>query len=231
MTTPTSASGSVFDGDGFTDADLRALYDRSAGAVVYIDESYRTAGQAHGDGFYILTAVVIPRDRIVRIRAKLTDIADSTRWHTSQAARDEDGREKTLKMSRYLARAATTVVAVQTPVTAADADAEGARAACFGALLGALCNNGMLEPTGLVVLERRRDTHQQNFDGRTINALRAAGTIHETLLVYQGSPATESLLWAPDVVSWATRQWIARSDDSYIEPLRATKRFFQVTVT
>lgn len=221
----------LYDGAGFSDESLRQLYGQSSGMVAFVDESYRAPKQAlGGNSFYILTAVLIPRDRIVTTRSKLLEIAAVEKWHTSEEARDADGREKILKMSRYLARVSGSVIAVMSKISPADKDAEDARRSCFGALLEGMCQGNLVTETGLVVIERRRDAAQQKEDGQTINALRRNRRIHETLFVHQGSPATEALLWAPDVISWAARQEIALDSPKYLEPLRRLNRIRQITV-
>jgi hypothetical protein len=214
---------SIFDGDGFDDRDLRELYLNSSGPIAYIDESYSAPKQARGNGFYLLTAVILERDRVSVVRSKLRTIARVERWHTTDAAGTTGGPERIVRMTRYLADTATSVIAAQTSIPPSDRDADGARAQCFEMLLGDLCDKGELERNGLVVIERRRDIDQRREDGRTVNRLRSRGIIHRNLLVHQGSPAGESLLWAPDVVSWAARQTITRHEKTYLEPLARAK--------
>jgi hypothetical protein len=222
---------SLFDGEGFSDPQLRTLYEHSTGPIAYIDESYRSPAQARGNGFYILTAVVLERDRVVHTRAKLREIAQTHKWHTTNEALTEHGRKKILKMSRHLASAALSVLAVQSKITAADKDTEQARYACFDTLLGDMCaRTQQLQVTGLVVLERRRDTRQRNADDRTIHRLRHAGTIHRELVVHQGSPGGESLLWAPDVVSWSARQSVTMNNKVYLEPLAKARTIRMILV-
>lgn len=215
---------SLFDGAGLSDAQLRTLYARTAGPVAYVDESYRAPTQAlGGNSFYLLAAVLVERDRIARTRSKLRDIAEVVKWHTSDEALTAEGRTKILKMTRYLSSSTMSVVAAQAKITPADKDAEHARRACFDTLLGDLCSRNQLDASGLVVLERRRDHGQRSTDSRTISALRRSGAIHRTLVVHPGSPSGESLLWAPDIVAWATRRLVANDDKTYVQPLAVAK--------
>lgn len=216
-----------YDGPGFDALDndgLAEAYDNTSGLVAFIDETYRAPSQAlKKSTFYILTAVVIERDRMAAVRAKLVEIAGGPRWHTRDEALTEEGRARIVKMTRYLASAATSVVAVHGEIPPADLHAEATRAACFDALLGDLCASGTLVPGGLAVYDRRRDAGPQEVDRATISATRKRQSIHRNLQVRPGRPAREALLWMPDVVAWATRQGLVEQTPQYVEPLSARK--------
>ncbi|QJU54216.1 hypothetical protein SCB71_13740 [Herbiconiux sp. KACC 21604] len=210
---------SIFEGDGFDDSALRDHYLNSSGRIAHVDESYRAPRQARGDAFYLLTAVVFERDRIAAVRAKLREIAEVERWHTTDQGRDDRGRAKILKMARYLASSSASVIVAQSEISPSDGDAELARRQCFATLLGDLCARGEIARNGLVVVERRRDFGQRALDQKTLHRLRSTGTIHRNLLVHQASPGGECMLWAPDVVAWSARQMVVRNNKVYVEPL------------
>lgn len=220
---------SPFDGDGFTDDELREQYANTSGPVAYIDESYLAPKQARGDGFYLLTAVLIERDNIVPVRATLRTIAGIEKWHTTDAGEIAAERPKITRMATLLGTGAHSVIAAQMKIPTKDLDAEGARATCFEALLGTLCTNGALTPNSLVVMERRRDGNMHKIDDATVKSLRTRGVIHRNLAVQQSSPAWESLLWAPDVVSWSARQLFRKNNTQYIKPLSKTLQIIQVS--
>lgn len=230
MQLPSEPTGQ-FDGDGFSDPKLRVLYDNSSGPIAFIDESYRAPSQAlEGNAFYILTAVVIARPRIVAVRDRLLEIANGTKWHTTEVARVDGGRAAIVRMTEYLASCSTSIVAYRAGIPATDRFAEQARALCFRSLLTDLCVCGTLALNGAVVYERRRDTSQLQADGRTISGLRRANGIHRALAVHPGSPASEFLLVAPDAVAWSTRQLTATNDKRFLEPLSRTSAIRIVNV-
>lgn len=197
------------------------MYAQAKGAAAaFIDESYRAPSQAlGGNSFYVLTAVLFPRERLDSIRQQLRAIVGPGRWHTTEAARSEAGQARIVKMSSALARLGAVVMAIQDPIPASDKNAEGARARCFEVLLSELCRTGSLDAQGAVVFERRRDAAQQKADNHTINMLRRGGKIPETLYVTPASPADESLLWAPDVASWAVRRHHTHNELEFVQPL------------
>lgn len=219
---------SPFDGEGFTDEQLREQYANTTGAVAYIDESFLAPRQARGDGFYLLTAVLIDREDIVAVRAGLRGIADVEKWHTTDAGEVASERPKITRMATLLGAKAQSVVAAQMQISPKDLDAERARATCFEALLSTLCADGSLTANSLVVMERRRDGTMQKIDDTTIKMLRTKGVIHRNLAVQQSSPAWESLLWAPDVVSWAARQLLRKNETEYIKPLSGSLQIIPV---
>ena len=230
MDSPSSV-GSSYAGEGFTDAELANFYQRTSGHIAFIDESYRSPNQDLGVGnntYYLLTAVVIRRTKVATVRARLLEIAGARKWHTTKEAQTAAGREKVLEMCRYLAQHSMSIVAVETKIETRDRDAEQARAACMETLFQFLCAN-ILPDDGLVVYERRQ-APQQPADRATVHRLRSRELIHPNLIVHPGSPATEALLWAPDIVAWATRRVFAEGRTEYVEPLKAAKHFQILTV-
>lgn len=210
--------GSGFDSED--DGGLADAYENTAGLIAYLDETYRAPAQTTTESkFYFLTAVLVEREKMAAIRSKLVDIAGSLAWHTSEQARTDEGKAKLLQMTHYLARSSASVLALKSPIALSDGNAEGARAACFEGLLGTLCSDGLLENRGLAVYDRRRDPVQRQADRTTITGLRKAATIHRNLQVHEGRPAREALLWAPDAVSWASRQALIEKRPAFLKPL------------
>ncbi len=204
---------------------LSDLYDRAQGTMVaFIDESYRAPSQAIGGGsFYLLTAVLFPRAHLDAIRTSLETLSGGGRWHTTDEAQTELGRERIIKMSAQIAKCGAVVVAIQDSIPAGDKNAEAARERCFEVLLSQLCGSGSLDPDGLVVFERRRDSHQRNSDNATIRSLRREGRIPQSLLVHPASPADETLLYAPDIAAWALRRAHTHDESQFIDPIAKTE--------
>lgn len=154
-----------------------------------------------------MTAYVVPTRLHKPIRDDLASIVGGGFWHTTEAHRDPALRPKVEALCEYVAEGSDDeriVVAVRVPIAADDQNAEEARALCFTALLGALV---ALEPrVALVVFEERRYQAQRNRDAATITRARGISAAMRVLPVFPASPADESLLWLPDVISFASYQ-------------------------
>lgn len=227
------ASRLTYEGPGFSDNALLPLYLDSAGNVAFIDESYLEPSRAIGGGntIYVVSAVLVPRARIRATRDKLVELTATGHWHTTERFRDVDGKEDILRMARYIARASATVVAVKAPLDTRDKGGEAARRACFEALVDRLLGGKLLDSNGLLVYEQRRDAAQRKADHATFRRLRSDGKIPDSFFVYEGSPGTEPLLWAPDVMAWATRRSIALDDHQWLAPVKARDRYRRVDVS
>lgn len=228
----TDASRLTYEGPGFSDKALLPLYLDSAGNVAFIDESYLEPSRALGGGntIYVVSAVLVPRARIRATRDKLVELTATGHWHTTERFRNPEGKEDILRMARYIARASATVVAVKAPLDAKDKGGEAARRACFEALVARLVGGNLLDSNGLLVYEQRREAAQRKVDQATFRRLRSDGTIPDSFFVYEGSPAGEPLLWAPDVMAWATRRSIALDDHQWLAPVKSRNRYRRVDV-
>lgn len=90
------------------------------------------------------------------------------------------------------------------------------------------CADGSLTPNSLVVMERRRGGIMHKIDDATIERSSTRGVIHRNLALQQSSPAWESLLWAPDVVSWSARQLFLENNTQFIKPWSGSLQMIQV---
>jgi len=67
------------------DPKLAKLYQRTAGAVAFVDESYRAHPLGPERAFYSMSAVTLAKDQLDHVREVLTDIAGGRYWHTTEA--------------------------------------------------------------------------------------------------------------------------------------------------
>ena len=189
--------------------------------VAYLDESLRGPHEG-GKAYYIVTAVVVPAIDRDALRDGIEDIVDGPYWHTSEAIRHENGRQRAEELLRYLAKGdEVLVVTVNMNIRPGDVDLEGARRECLHRLLPALeAGSTVREPVLLAIAEKRRDRSQQNRDTRTHRELVNAEAISQHFRLLQISPAEEHLLWLPDLVSSAVRQDVAYDQPDWLNLIR-----------
>jgi len=189
---------------------------RTAGQkdVAYIDESYLAPNAPHANTgtFYLMTACVLPATVHEGIRKDLELIVGKRYWHTTDAQRDPALRPKVNELCEYIAEGSSEeriIVAAQSPIDAADQDAEDARARCFEELLVALAH--VVPDIGLVIYEERRTRQQRAIDESTIKRARKRSQATRALQTFAASPSYENLLWLPDIVSFALYQHHGRT--------------------
>lgn len=200
-------------------------YKRTTGPVAYLDESYQAPDRVaeHHQTFYLFSAVVIDLKDMATIRSGMRRIVGSHYWHTRDALMTDAGWDQTCELLDYLAEGGEPcVIAHQVEVDAADADAEDARRACYHALAVELSGGrpGVWDPIDLLVLEERNVSNLKNKDQANHKELVSSLRVPRNTRLLQTSPATEHLLWLPDLVSSALRRTITHHDDSLFNVIR-----------
>lgn len=202
---------------------LTEAYRNNAGShIAFVDESYLTPGFAVDTTippFYVMTAYVIPVTELDIMREDIVELSGRRFWHSTEAYRSEDGREKLRSFTRYIGDGSEPlIVSVQLDVSASDFEADRSREACFRRLLQALAMGEHCDPISLVVFEERKHQSDRNFDARIISRARSEGLIPRTIRVMPMSPAVEPLLWLADVVSFAVNHELSARERSFLKP-------------
>jgi hypothetical protein len=182
--------------------------------VAYIDESYNT-DRSFSQQYYILTAVIVQGSERDLLRDDLVEMVGGSHWHTTQALRTADGREKTHRLLEYLAAEEGNekcVLSVMITIHPNDRDGEQARKQAFYKLFEELTPE-----IELFVLERRMNDAQAGIDANTKRDAIDAGICPPTTKMPQRSPAIEPLLWLPDLVCSAYRQRLTGRDCTYFD--------------
>jgi hypothetical protein len=200
-------------------------YKRTNGPVAFLDESYQAPdGVAeHRQTFYLFSAVVVDLKDMATIRSGMRRIVGSHYWHTRDALMTDAGWEQTRELLAYLAEGGEPcVIAHQVEVDAGDGDAEEARRACYHALAVELSSGrqGVWDPIDLLVLEERNVSNLKNRDQANHKDLVSCGSVPRKTRLLQTSPASEHLLWLPDLVSSALRRTITHDDDTLFDVIR-----------
>lgn len=91
------------------------------------------------------------------------------------------------------------------------------RAICLRALMTALVQKGPVgpitwDPVSMVVLEKQRESKDTNRDRYTVSQARKEGLVPRNMFVHYVSPASEQLLWLPDLVAHTYRRYITHRD-------------------
>ncbi len=154
----------------------------------YVDESVRVASP----GVYVLAAVVVPSSRALDIRAQLRShvLPGGSRFHWHDEGQDR--RAKFLQV--FCGFSLPAVVAVAAPMD--PKRQERGRRKCLEQLLWALEASGVRD----VLLESRQERRDQS-DRAAISAAQRAQKVPHGLRYAFGAPASEPLLWLPDVVA------------------------------
>ncbi|PPF34401.1 hypothetical protein [Rathayibacter sp. AY1A3] len=201
--------------------------------VAFIDESYLAPSRGEPQTpFYIATAYIAPCEDHADIRADLLALVGGNFWHTTEAHRSEEGRLTVAQLCDYIAEGGNSehiVVAIKKPILPSDPDGEVARAQCLTDLLAALHSGTFAPAVSLILFEERKFQTQMNADVRTISAARAAGLIGRNTTVFQASPSYETILWLPDVVSFAAYQRHIGSDADYLSTFEERVQYLTVS--
>lgn len=189
--------------------------------VAFVDESYVAPENAHGSKtFYIATAYVAQVKVHAGVRSDRNVIVGGTYWHTSESHAAGDSA-KIQELCKYISDAGESeafLLAIKTPIANVANTDEKAREECLTALLSQLHLGQLVPRPQLVVAEERRHGGQRNADERTIKAIRRQNLIG-TMRVLFTSSSVESLLWVPDIVSFAQNHSERGIDTGYVEEL------------
>lgn len=211
----------------------RAYASNHSSHVAFIDESYLAPSRGEPQTpFYIATAYIAPCEDHADIRADLLDIVGGDFWHSTEAHRSEEGRRTVALLCDYIAEGSSSehiVIAIKKPILPSDHDGEVARAQCLTDLLAALHAGTIAPAVSLVLFEERKFQTQMNADVRTISAARAAGLIGRHTVVFQASPSYETMLWLPDVVSFAVYQQRIGSNANYLSAFEERVQYLTVS--
>lgn len=204
-------------------------YRRTHGPVAMLDESYSApAGSAGRPTFYVFTSVLVAVKDMDALRGGLGDIAGSDFWHTSDALKTEEGRDRTQEMLDFLAEGIEPcVITHRVSVDADDSDAEAARKECYQALAVALAAGrpGVWDPVDLLVLEERNQSNLKSRDQASHKELISTGRVPRQTRLLQTSPACERLLWLPDLVAAAYRRTITHHDRTLFNVIKDQTHF------
>ena len=203
------------------DRKLAELYQRTPGAVAFVDESYRVGRTGRGEHpFYSMSAATFDKDRLDEVREALTGIAGGRYWHTTEEHAAGRGAE-IARMVRYIAHQAEwNIVTVELPVSDVDQGVERARSTCLAAITREVSRGTGPGAVRLIVADRNLDEHLNRSDQRAITGLREAGDISRHVALYHGQMGREPMLWAADAVSWSAYRNLSVDDGRWIEPLR-----------
>lgn len=185
--------------------------------MAFLDESFLSPAQGP-DSFYLLVAVVVEKAEVIRFRNQLQAAVAAGRWHTTEAARTDSGRQKIRELAHLIAQSASCVVAVIEEIDEQDKTGEIARNRLTKALLEELAGNHIYA-TGSVIYEKRTPGSMRSRDELLLNQISKSDSIAAKLAIWGISTKHEPLLWAPDVLAWCYRQAYFEKDASFFQDL------------
>jgi hypothetical protein len=199
---------------------------KSKGPIALLDESFLTPAQGP-DSFYILCAVVVDKSEVMHLRRGLEAIAGRGRWHTTEEARRDSGKQKIRQLARLIAESTISVIAVVEELSAQDSSGESARARATQVLLDELAQN-YLYLTGTVVYEKRMPGEMRARDEQVLKQIQKGNSPAANLAIWGMAEKSEPLLWAPDIVAWCYRQAYFERDPSFYQDLERSTRLLKV---
>lgn len=196
------------------------------GPIAFIDESFMAPSQ-NLDSFYILGAVVVPKEKIFWLREQMRQIVAGDYFHATEFGRKDAGRAQIRKLADLLARETRQVLVVLEQLHHTDVDAERARAIVTKKMFEQLANDE-LYLTGTVVYERRMRSGQHQSDLRIFQSLKRQKLPGNRLNVLGIASKSEPLLWAPDLLCWSFRQAYYENDMSYFQQLKKVAKLIRL---
>lgn len=196
---------------------------RNSGPVAFIDESFATAAQDYGGGFYLLSAVVYEKEFLDQARKENNRAAGTNHWHTTN--QNDSGNKTAIQaLSRVIGEQSTELI------VAGLLDLEGlgleqARKHCMAQLLAYLNQRNCK----LVIYERPALRSEVNSDSSQINKLRNQGLIGPNNRVIPSSPSAENLLWSADLLAWVVRRLLTHNEPGWIKSLSKTINLIEVS--
>ena len=215
------------------DADIQALYSSAAGPdskILFVDESIiepRTwvrpdGSQVQNPGVYIISGVLVEKKDLDELRQEMEDNASRVfpvrgdsppYWHTTkalQSAREDYGIpafEDMLETLNYYRDTVQLFIGVErwTPNGSNDPSQTGKTSPRMRALAKLVFTTAQEEGLHAIVFERSADKTIKSDDEKTVESYWAAG---KCLSI---SPASETLLWLPDIVSASYRHSLLKS--------------------
>lgn len=189
---------------------LNDIYSRTNGSIAFVDESYKQFADEYGASFYLVTASILTSKCLINSRSALIKVAGGHWWHTTEIFRQGKIHQIGPMIGVITENFEVSCLSVQEPVVAGDL--ETARRKCLVNLYAHL-DRRMCKT---VVIERRPRNSERNSDASLVKRAISQGLLSKQLLVFQGHPGAEPLLWAPDVICWALRRSLALGDSYWI---------------
>lgn len=153
------------------------------------------------------------------------EIVRAERWHTTEEYGTPDGRATIENLVNYLAiEDAGLVIVVESQLSDFGGSIEKARRYCFATLARVLADE---HASDLIVYERRREGVEEDNDNTTVRLLQADENIRAELRFHAGTPYSEPLLWAPDIIASTFRRRIVHNQKGWFEPLRSKTKIVQ----
>lgn len=209
-----------------TRSELLGIYERGAGPVAFVDESYGYSKDEHRQKFYIMTAAVVNREDLQRLRNSL----DSFEMGPNYFHASEQYRQNPTSLADFLRHIndsyVDNLVTVQTRISDKDIEFNDARDDCLVRLAYELTKGGSDGRVQHIIME---SLNQSSNPGRNDQDLRlVASAIHRGLLpretaMHHASPYAEKLLWLPDAVSWAVRQELMDGNTNWVQGLETVR--------
>lgn len=195
---------------------LQEIYLRGSGPVAFLDETYGTSADAEQQPFYLLTAVMVDRDKLDAHRSTLHAFESKPGFfHATEQFRENPDRI-THFLKHINASPVDSVVTVQTQIKGNDKDQ--ARDDCLVRMAYELSKGGSPVQSFIVEsLNQRSDPFRNHYDQVTVAGAKERGLLHREMAVHHASPYEERLLWLPDVVSWAARQELITGNTQWIQ--------------
>ncbi len=191
--------------------------DRTAlSKLALIDETVRDPGKT-GDGYYQLTAALIDGPAVSLLRTDTVAVAPPGGFHASKLAAQKQHVAVDRMLQHVAGREECWSLIAVTDAYRLRSEQEQARQRCLTELLGRIHDSGISH----VVVDSREavvgtDPEARNrHDRGTLAALRRSGRVNRHMTLEHKHDRKEPLLWLPDAVGWAFRQYELRSIDRF----------------
>jgi hypothetical protein len=170
----------------------------------FIDESIHAPANKGSTLFYIFALVGLDRNYLRQARLQINELVVRNKWHSAGMLGKPSGRKIFERTTNHFNSKSQLVIFLVEPNPSTDLNAEITRSEMMLKIVSFVLE---LDPNSFLIFEKRGSGGHQALDKRTV---RTNLNAFELSRVRFEKPDREPLLWLPDMLASAYRQFITK---------------------
>ena len=170
----------------------------------FIDESFHAPANKGSTPFYIFALVGLERNFLRQARSQIKELVVRNKWHSAGMLGKPSGRKIFERTTSHFSPMARLVIFTVEPIPSNNSNAEGTRSKMMGKIVSFVLES---DPNSFLIFEKRGSGGHQALDKKT---LRTNLNDFELSRIRFEKPDREPLLWLPDMLASAYRQFMTK---------------------